>query len=354
MAFDALTNIILSGVAAGLLFLGFLAIFKTYIKRKFHSSLYMAIAWFSFMLEAAFTAIIYGSEGGGVGYQILLKLDNLSLIPGFLGMIAFLESLTRDSLEPRSFAVLIFLLGTDSVLVFVQPVVSLGSPPWMIVVSIGALISIASFIFCVRLYRSVPLNLKRAALLTIIGQIFTSLLFIILNIVNAISSNAIGGFDRISEGIGALILAIIFARHEQLFYVLPFKTQRLIVFGTRNGVTLFAHTWSKNDPLIDEDLLSSMLQGMSMLINESLKKGNLREIKMDEGILLIKQDAAYPVAFVLIASRSSSVLRDGLSRFASKFIEMFGAYLEQSNNIDKFQEASKLVQSSLSFIPQYD
>ncbi|HME53135.1 MAG TPA: hypothetical protein VKM55_13015 [Candidatus Lokiarchaeia archaeon] len=351
---EPVLNIVLSGVAAGLLFSGFLIIFKIYIKRKYRSSLYMAIAWFCFMLEAALTSMMYGAPIESTYYLILLKLDNLCLIPAFLSIIAFLESLTRDSVETKSFAVLIFVLGTDSILVIIEPDVSLGSPPWIIVVGIGMLITIAFIIYCVRLYRCVPLNLKRAALWIIIGQSFVSLLFIILNVVNAITANAIGEIDRVFEGIGALILSIMFARQEQLFFVLPFKTQRLIVFGTRNGTSLFAHSWSKSDELINEDLLSGMLQGMSMLFNESLKKGNLREIKMDEGIMIVKHDATYPVAFVLITSRSSSVLREGLSEFANKFIEVFGSHLEQSENVEQFQDASRLVHTCLSFIPQYD
>ena len=314
----------------------------------------MSIAWFGFMLEAAFTSLMYVSENGSLAYQIFAKLDNLSLIPGFLGTIAFLESLTRDSIETRSFIMLIFLLGIDSVLVIAQPSVSLGSPPWIIVVSIGLLISIASVVFYIRLYRNVPSNLKRAALLTIIGQFLVSLLFVILNVVNGIFHNVIGSLDRVFEGIGALIQAVVFARHEQLFYVLPFKTQRLIVFGTRNGASLFAHTWSKNDKLIDEDLLSGVLHGVSMLFNESLNKGNLQEIKMEQGILLVKHDKTHSIAFVIIASRSSEVLRDGLSGFAKKFIEAYEPYLEPIETYEKFQDAIGLVQSCLAFIPQYD
>jgi hypothetical protein len=347
-------NSLLSGVAAGLLFFGFIIIFKNYMRHRYHPSLYMSIAWFGFMLEAMFTSMMYGFESGSSTYQIFQKLDNLSLIPAFLGMIAFLESLTRDGIEPKSFTLLIFLLGTDSILVFFQSNVSLGSAPWMIVITIGLIISIASIIFYMKLYRHVPVNLKRSAMLTVIGQFFVSLLFVILNIINGIFHNVIGSVDRVFEGIGALIQAIIFAKYEQLFYVLPFKTQRLIVFGTKNGASLFAHTWSKNDKLLDEDLLSGVLHGVSMLFSESLNKGNLQEIKMEQGILLIKHDKTHCIAFVIIASRSSAVLRDGLAGFANKFIETYASCLEPIESYEKFQDATSIVQSCLNFIPQYD
>ncbi len=91
-----------------------------------------------------------------------------------------------------------------------------------------------------------------------------------------------------------------------------------------------------------------------MLVNESVRKGNVQEIKMEQGVLLIHQDNKHPVASVLVASKSSRVLRDGLAAFNHKFVDRFGQYLDKNVSIEVFSDAKKLVESCFAFIPVFD
>ena len=77
------------------------------------------------------------------------------------------------------------------------------------------------------------------------------------------------------------------------------------------------------DNLIDHDLFSGMFQGISLILNEAVGKGNVREIVLDEGILLIKRSKKHPVACVLIVSKSSKSLRQALNAFSEKFFKEF-------------------------------
>src|SRR5271157_44836 len=346
-------DIFFSGIAAVLTFLGFIFPFKNYLTKKYRPSLYLAITWLGFMSEAIFKTIMDLFPAGSDAWGFLLKMQNLSLIPAFFCFFIFIESISRDSLEPIWFTILVFLLGGDAALALTQSYNTFVNPPYMIVVSIGVFASLAGLYFYIRIYRLVPVDLKRPAMLIVIGQLLVSLIFVVLDIYDQLTNNSIASIERVIEGTGALIAASVFARHEQLFYVLPFKVQRLLVFGTENGLTLFSHDWpsQSTDKLIDEDLFSGMFHGMSVFINESIKKGNVREIRLDQGVLLLSYDEVHRIAFVLIASKYSQVLREGLGGFARKFIEKHESCLDQLVDTEAFEDATELVQLCFPFIP---
>ncbi len=315
----------------------------------------MAIAWFGFMLEAAFYVVKYFFDVGSDPHMFFNLLENLSLIPGFLGMLALIDSVSRDSIDPRKFSIALLVLGADALLFIIYFNNSeLVIVPILIVATVGLVFGVIWLYFCILIYRNVPRSLKRPALLNIVGAILISIMYIIANRYISGLSKYIPSIDRMFQAVGALMHAFIFGKYDQLFYVLPFKTQRLITFGTTDGISLFTHTWHRPDRQIDEDLFSSMLQGMSMLVNESLKKGNVMEIKMEQGVLLISQDGKHPVASVLVTSKTSRVLRDGLAAFNRQFIERFAQHLGRSESVEVFSDAKKLVDSCFAFIPVFD
>jgi hypothetical protein len=351
---NALFKIITSSVAAILLFSGFAIIFKQYIQKKYRPSLYLSIVWLGFALEAMFDTMRLGYLAEGEINDFFLSLSYLSLAPAFLAVLALVDSVSRDTIEPKRFAVLVFVLSINSILLFMPHDNSTTSPSYYIVISVGLVMSIASFIMYVRIYAGVPRDLKLAAKINLAGAFIVSFVYVVLNIFEMTIPSTFPPISRIFEATGAMIQAIIFSRYEQLFYVLPFKTQRLIVFNTRNGISIFSHDWSKGNQLIDEDLFSSMLQGMSMIINESIKKGNVQEIKMEQGVLLISHDATHPVASVLIASKSALVLNQGLAVFARKFVAKYEPSLTSNENVEDFKNATDLVRECFPFIPQFD
>jgi hypothetical protein len=347
-------RITFGGLSAALLCAGFVFIFRNFLKKKYRPSLYMAIAWFGFMLEAAFYTVKYFFKTTSDLHVFFNLLENLSLIPGFIGMLALIDSVSRDAIDPRKFSVTLLVLGADAMLFIVYFNSELVIVPIMIVATVGLVFGIIWLYFCILIYQNVPASLKRPALLNIIGALLVSIMYVIANRYISGWSRYIPSIDRMFQAVGALMHAFIFGKYDQLFYVLPFKTQRLVTFGTTNGVSLFTYTWHRPERLIDEDLFSSMLQGMSMLVNESVMKGNVQEIKMEQGVLLIHQDNKHPVASVLVASKSSQVLRDGLAAFNRQFIDRFGQHLDKNESIEVFSDAKKLVDSCFAFIPVFD
>nr|MDO8086168.1 hypothetical protein [Candidatus Sigynarchaeum springense]MDO8117735.1 hypothetical protein [Candidatus Sigynarchaeota archaeon] len=349
---NALFKIATGSIAAGMLLAGFLIIFKQYVQKHYRPSLYLAIAWFGFFLEAAFATIRFLFED----LELMLlfqKLSFIGLVPGFLGIMATVDTISRDGVDARRFSILVFILGINTVLLLLPLDDKTIMIPNFIVIGIGVVISNTLLALYIRIYKHVPKRLKRLAFINSIGAFSIAVLYVFWRITEIAMPNHLLPIARIIESIGALLQSTILSRHEQLFYVLPFKVQRLTVIGTKKGLSLFNFDWSRSD-IIDQDLFSSIIQGTSMILNESLKKGNFQEIKMENGVILISHDATHPVASVLIASKSSLVIHEGLASFARKFVERYENELDTLDASKIGQDAVELVKECFPFIPSFD
>ena len=75
---------------------------------------------------------------------------------------------------------------------------------------------------------------------------------------------------------------------------------------------------------------------------------------MENGVILISHDATHPVASVLIASKSSLVIHEGLASFARKFVERYENELDTLDASKIGQDAVELVKECFPFIPSFD
>ncbi|NMC04877.1 MAG: hypothetical protein GYA24_06685 [Candidatus Lokiarchaeota archaeon] len=342
-------------LSATLLGVGLICILRNYARKKYRASLYMGIGWSGFMLEAAFYAMKYFFLKESEPHLLFNLLENMSLVPGFLGMLALIDSVSRDAVDPRKFSAVMLVLGADAmmfILLFNNS--SLVIVPTLIVISVGLVVGLAWLYFCIMIYKKVPASLKRPALVNVLGALLVSVLYVVTNKYVSGLSAIFPSLDRMLQSIGALLHAITFARHDPLYYVLPFKTQHLVTFDTRNGIALYRHSWHVPDRMIDEDLFSSVLQGMGVIIHEALKKGNLEEIKMENGYLLIRRHLDVPIASVLVTTKPSRVLRDALAAFNQQFVNKYSASLSKNVAIETFKAANSLVKACFSFIPDFD
>lgn len=142
-----------------------------------------------------------------------------------------------------------------------------------------------------------------------------------------------------------MLLAISFGFQPSLAYILPFKALRLVVLDTEGGIPLFSYTWEKGRDFSNEDLFSSMMQGVTMIMKESVKRGNIREIILDEAVLIIQQDKKFPVACILVAAKSSRSLRNNLKSFTDQFFKKYASILgRRVNEVSQFEDATELVE----------
>ncbi|MEX2726504.1 MAG: hypothetical protein Q6353_004585, partial [Candidatus Sigynarchaeum springense] len=157
-------------------------------------------------------------------------------------------------------------------------------------------------------------------------------------------------------GIGYIMIALAYFKAPNLANVLPFVAIRLSIIDIKAGIALFNHDWARRDDLIHEDLFSSMLSGISMILKESVRKGDIREIVLDKARLLLKRSEEHSIAFVLITSHPTKTLRNALEVFAARFIIRFADDLAKHGTdieIGKFLPARELVRDCFPFAVEY-
>ena len=169
----------------------------------------------------------------------------------------------------------------------------------------------------------------------------------------------LGGFVKIfnavgfiTHSLGALFTIIVILREPKIIYILPFKAYRILVVDTNAGTGLFKYDWAELKA-VDENIFSMVLQAVGSILDEVLKKGEIREIKMDQAVLLIQHEKNYPVASVLVTSKSSKSLKYGLRKFNSEFIETFQSQFDGLYEVSRFKDAKKIVDRIFDFVPMY-
>ena len=111
--------------------------------------------------------------------------------------------------------------------------------------------------------------------------------------------------------------------------------------------------WDKTSSGIDNDLFGGMLQGISGILQETVNRGRVRQIELEHAILLIYSIEKYPLAFVLLSNEFNKALRLALKQFAEKFFLEFADKFDDLSYTTQFESASKLVEETFPFIPEY-
>jgi len=170
---------------------------------------------------------------------------------------------------------------------------------------------------------------------------------------------SLGGFIKIfnslgfiTHSLGTLFTIIVIWRDPRIIYILPFKAYRILVVETNAGIGLFKYDWAELKS-VDENIFSMVLQAVGTILDEVLKKGEIREIIMDQAVLLIQHDKNFPVASVLVSSKSSKSLKYGLKKFNSEFIETFQSQFDGIYEVSRFKDAKKIVEHIFDFVPEY-
>lgn len=197
-----------------------------------------------------------------------------------------------------------------------------------------------------KIYRHSPASLKRYARLLVIGI----LAFIAMGFLAGIMPGY--GFEMIGNTISGIMLLWAFLKAPQLGYVLPFKVARITVLSTVSGIPLFDHAWEKQGVAADDSLYAGMLQGVRMIFKESLNRGEVQEVRVQHGVVILRHNESREVAFVLLASAATKTLREALTRFASLFLARFNVSNFDAGVVDQFAGASEIVSECFAFVPE--
>jgi len=295
--------------------------------------------------------------------EILFLLNIYLFIPIGFCISLFVDSITRESVDPFKITIL-NILSSAVIIASLIPgsheVIILYNNTWYINTFIFFRITISILIFVigimfvyylVRMHMDAPKNLKYYSKVAVIGGV-------IMGVVAPLTSatgltSIIPGIHILTLAIGGMICVMIFTKQPKLAYILPFKTNLLAVIETQGGLQLFIHSWDKIKDL-KEDIFTGMMHAISRLLEVHLKKGTLREISLEGAVLLIKRAENYPIASVLVASKSSRLLKESLNTFNEKFIKEFSKFFGKFTKQTNFDPARHLVDEYFPFIPEYD
>ena len=154
-----------------------------------------------------------------------------------------------------------------------------------------------------------------------------------------------------ANGIGAFITIIVVLKTPKIIYILPFTAYRILVIDTNEGIALFRYDWAEIGK-VEENIFSTVLQAVGSILDELLKKGEVREIQMDRAILLMQNDKIHPIASVLVSSKSTKSLRYALRSFNDEFISRFYTDDIDFHEVSQFEDAKNLVDKIFDFVPE--
>ncbi len=156
--------------------------------------------------------------------------------------------------------------------------------------------------------------------------------------------------EYVPTALAWLFFALGIHQNPGVIYVLPFKAIRLTVLSTDSGIQLFSHTWQSGGHIVNEDLFTGMLQGINVIVQESVNRGEIRELLLENAVFIFRRNAQYPIAFVLVTSKSSRVLRESLQAFGAEFITIFEKDLARPNMSDTFNGATELIKKYFPYL----
>ena len=336
-----------------------------FFKLGYRPLLWLALQWLGLALWGLFTAISTFVLDNGDTPDIIVfppyywtLADLLGFIgyfitiPTFFLLIFFLDSITRTTIDPRK-----MLIGGMLAAVLIIA----GLTPGQGAKDVTAFTYYAQATYYVlwisfwlyytfKIFLSSPSGLKKYSGLVMAGSFIIALDSILtITSISPPSSN----LSIFLMATGAFLIVLTLSFQPQLLYILPFRASRLTVISD-SGVPLFSHSWIKEINPSREVLFSGMMLGISAILNESLKKGAVQEIVLDESKLLIVTDNKYSIIFVLQCTRTSTSLSDALNLFIDQFILTFENNLPTSIIRKNDFDASVLVKECFPFLPEYD
>jgi len=332
--------------------------YRYLIKHERHVLIFL-IAWVGLTLNQLL-------EGLSYLYLSLpfFALNGLSAIPVFYAIILGADAITRETVDPIKVAVVtgavvaLFFLAMQpgSVENWTFPngdkSLAMGGLIQYVYPAIEMLVLFVPWYHAIAIHRQAPPSMKRYSATYLIA--WTIILWGVCVVTLTRLSLIIPGIQALMIAFAILLVSVVFVRQPKLAFILPFKVMRLTVIDTDSGISIFSHTWRSGAGIIDENMFSGMLQGVSDFIKESINRGNVDEIKLTEGVLILQRNQQTSAACVLVATKSSRTLRDALRRFSNRFCEQFKSCLPNTSEVGQFAPASSLVAECFPFLPEYD
>lgn len=333
-----------------------------YLKEKDKTLFYFSLVWF-FLSGWAF----FGAMSFLLLSKLLFRIQLLFLVGMAYSVSMLVDSISMEHIEPFKLVLfttigtllVVFTFNADSIVddVFPNGELSLAMSGDLRIVTgiLSLMIGLIMVYYMIRIHLVAPKGLKKYSLLSVIGALVLGVLAPVL--IGTGVSTYIPGIGLLPVTLGALLMSIAFVLQPKLAYVLPFKAVQVQVIDIELGASLYTHVWDKkNFEEINELLFSGMISGISHFIDETLKKGYIRQVVVDEAVLLIENSYDNRrLAFVLVANNSSPSLKKALELFAKRFVTTYPIRHEIGMIDEKeFVKTSQIVEKCFPFVPKYE
>jgi len=341
-------SIILAGIS--------IASVYRFSKTRYIQFLYLSLEWTGLLTWTFLTSLsnflVYLGESPPLIATVLGYIGYYALIPATFFLILFVDSISRNAVDPRK--ILFFaVVATLSVLVSLIPIQMakvFNEPTYIVSAVIWSFRSFLWTYYAIKVYLNSPKNLKSKSLVFLIGTVFSGIItsfFILTRIVTIL--------NEISFMIGVFLVAIALTSESKLLYILPFRTSRIAIVN-EGGIPLFTYSWvTKEKKYVNDAIFSGMMSGISQILQDSLRSGNIREITLDNSVMLLERAHNYPITFILVSSKSSKSLTKALNLFVKEFTGHYGDSLTKKVIVPaKYAGTSDLVSQCFPFLPEYE
>ena len=332
-------------------------IIQLYIQMRFRFALYLI-----FMTLCPLIWIILSILSIAISNPDIEILAIAMIIPMGFAFIAFFDSLHRDSIDARKFG---YLIAFASIFILSSLIEIFGDELNILTargletvyfiryVSWNFYAAPLGFLWIIYLWRillKAPPELKRYARISFIGSLLVGLVNPLL-VISQIGYTE--GLHMFAFSLGVFLSFLCWVLQPRLAYVLPFKALRLLVVDTVSGLPLFSHVWNQEGESEEIELVSTVIQAVTVIIDETIQKGNISKISLERAVIIVKRIEGTHIACLLISTRSSQALRYSLDAFANAFYWTYSDHLQNPGETNNFSEASLLVNSHFSFVPEY-
>ncbi len=326
------------------------------MKTRYQHSLLLCVIWISYIGWGVFQ---------GISKLLLNKplywFTGIFLTAVLVSIILFGESLENDINISKSLLLVLILQSLIVLVLYDENLIVqerypnnelglvLNQPFVQAIMFLEILLStIYVVIIMIKILRAVPPSMKAKSLIALVGVIIFSSIGIFYIMLGGAS--LLPGLNMLFTFLGSLLFGFSFMKEPKMLHILSFKMLRLQVIDTSSGLGLYSHTWKAGLEIGNEDLFSGMVQGVSLIVQESIRRGTVEEIKLSKGILIINRIPNSSIACVLVATKSTAPLRQALMNFAQKFNDRFRDKFHLINEVSQFDPASAIVAESFPFL----
>jgi len=279
-------------------------------------------------------------------------------------MIVFVDTISKEHIDPRKILITAFLSGILFMNVIDITVFNAGvsaNGDWALfggekqsisVVLLNGWTILTTLYYLIYLAIKSPPKLKKYVFMIVGVTLTIGTLVIIVTVLPGLIK--IPYFDGLLISLAVALISIIFGLQPKLFYVLPFKALRMTVLDTDSGTFLYDFQWEKKSDMLNDVLYSGMMQGVRTIIKESMNKGDLNEIRTEGAIIILEYDKKAHLACVLASTKSSKTLQNALERFKIEFSEKFSKHFSQRYDLSLFKDSDSLIKDIFGFLPQTD